>query len=105
MDTTQTKCVTEAKIIFSQISITTKMACGIRELKAFRNSKDETVLSFRVGQGQCGFYILVTLNSADTYEVKLSKMKRKNHELVTVEEVKDVYCDELSDTIYHMVNK
>jgi len=90
---------TVADIIWSQISLNTKMACGARSPVA-----DGNTLTFGVLSGNSK-WVTVTLTLADTYTVRFIKASRKSTAFSVVEEATDVYCDALSEVIYGMVNK
>ena len=98
-----------AKTIMKQISITTKMACGAREYRVngLDNPGFETKrgIQFRVGAGSKRQYIKVVLEPNDTYTVICYRLKRVTNEHVDIEQFNDIYCDQLSEIIYHMVNK
>jgi hypothetical protein len=88
-----------AQTILSQISLGTKMACGSRNYIAIENG-----LAFNVLTGNRDI-ISITLEPSDTYTVKRVKVAAKTKIWQTVEEVSDVYCDNLSEVIYGMVIK
>lgn len=92
--------MTAAQIIWSQISIHTKMACGAREARASSENK----LTFKVG-GLPMRYITIALNSHDTYDVEYFRVKRGSYDRVSLEESTDVYAESLNETLYQMVNK
>jgi hypothetical protein len=87
-----------ASIIWNQIPISTKMACGAREPTA-----DTNCLIFKVLNGSA-HRIKVTLQSDDTYLIELFKQKR-DASVSAIESHDGIYCDMLGETIYHMVNK
>jgi hypothetical protein len=84
--------------IWKQINIGTKLACGARNPTACSNG----ALQFQVERG--GKYMFVELLPSDTYKVTLKRF-RKGCDTKVLEEKEDVYCDQLSEIIYHMVNK
>ena len=88
-----------ADVIWSQISLNTKMACGARSPLG-----DGNELSFVVLNGN-SHRITVTLDPSDTYTVRRIKVSRKTMGFTVVEEASDVYCDNLSEVVYGMVNK
>jgi hypothetical protein len=90
-----------AGAIRKQIGVQTLMACGAREWK-FLN--DGIGLRFRVNQGSKRQFIEIALNSLDLYDITLSRIKRDNT-VEILEEEHGIYCDQLRDTVYHMVNK
>lgn len=93
-----------AKTIYSQIGLTTKLACGIRETYCGNTEgEDYPYLRMRVGNGSYRQFIKVIYMQDDTYVVELLKMTKDGW--VQLEEAEDVYCDQLSEVIYHMVNK
>ena len=87
------------QVIWQQISIGTKMACGARKAVA-----GEGYLHFNVG-GSHSEKIVVKLNVWDTYDVELVKCSRKSADHKVLESHEGIYCDQLSEVIYHMVNK
>lgn len=89
---------TIAKTIWSQISVSTKMACGAREPMALENG-----LVFFVLSGKASKRIRVLLNAMDTYDIEL--LKTTVHGLHLVESKAGIYCDQLSEVIYHICNK
>lgn len=91
--------LTVANIIWQQISLSTKMACGVRNTVG-----DEKSLGFTVTikSNQC-HKVVVTLDPCDTYTVALFRIKGTS--AVVVEEHEDVYNDMLSEVIYRMCNK
>jgi len=92
-----------ADVIWSQISLNTKMACGARSpLGSPLGVGNE--LSFVVLNGN-SHRITVTLDPSDTYTVRHIKVSRKTLGFTVVEEASDVYCDNLSEVVYGMVNK
>ncbi len=90
-----------ARTIFSQISMSTKMACGIRKAVITDNG-----LMFQVGSGNPMKKIIVKLNSLDYYDVEMGKITRKGGLVWKImETAENVDCFSLSEVIYHMVNK
>lgn len=87
---------TVGKTIYGQISVSTKMACGIRDPIAIENGLVVTVLNR-------GKKIRIVLNAMDTYDIDL--LKTNTHGLHLVESKTDIYCDQLSEVIYHLCNK
>jgi hypothetical protein len=83
-----------ATVIWGQLPIMTKMACGAREPIAI----SDHALSFKVGAK--GERIVVRLDPSDTYTVQ-----RLGRAAKVKEETSDVYAEDLSDIVYHMVNK
>ena len=94
-----------AKTIMKQITIQTKLACGFREPSVIGIGDPKHGLQFRVGAGSKRQYIKVVLEPSDTYTVICYRLKRVTNEHVDIEIADDVYCDNLSEIIYHLVNK
>jgi hypothetical protein len=95
-----------ADAIYSQISVSTRMACGVRNLICGKSSDDLPYLQMRVGDANKWLYIRIYYMPSDTYNVELCKVKGKpSYDVVQLEEAEDVYCEQLSQIIYHMVNK
>ena len=95
-----------AKTILSQISLPTKMACGVREVKVIGIERGhKRGVQFRVNGGSKRQYIKVVLEPSDTYTVISYRLKRVTDEHIDIQELNDIYCDQLSEIIYHMVNK
>ncbi len=91
-----------AQIIWTQITIGTKMACGARNQRV---GDTEDTLVFTVGRGNHR-RIEITLDASDTYTVRLVKIsKTPTFNRVIVEKESDVYVDNLNEIIYHMCNK
>lgn len=95
METTRTDV---ANIIWKQISLHSKMACGARELQV-----TEKGLTFRVMRAMR--WVEIELDASDTYTVRLVRLNRSTHAMITVEQVSDVYADVLSETVYKICNK
>jgi hypothetical protein len=81
-----------AQILWSQLTLATKMACGMRQVVGARNG-----LTCKVGRGQT---LAIELDPDDTYTVRLYKGLAK-----LVEEHTGIYCDQLNEVVYHAVNK
>lgn len=95
-----------ASTIYSQINLNTKLACGIRNLQCGKTHDNLPYLQMRVGDGRKWLYIRVCYMPSDTYTVELCKVNgRPNFNVIQLEEAEDVYCEQLSEVIYHMVNK
>lgn len=92
-----------AQTIFSQISVATKMACGMRNLSCSRSADNIPYLNMRVGKNSDFLYIRVFYMPSDTYNVELISSKIGYE--VQIQEMEDVYAEQLSNIIYHMVNK
>jgi hypothetical protein len=88
-----------ANTIWYQISIATKMACGAR-----RPRGAEQGLTFQVGNGRRHLWVSVTLEPSDTYTVKLTQIV-PNGALKELEVHEDIYAEDLSEVVYHAVNK
>lgn len=91
--------------VIAQIGKNTLMACGAREYKYGPDEKNNGYLMFRVNDSKRQQYIRITLMPQDLYNVDLIKVKRKTHAIEILERKSDVFCDDLSDIVYHMVNK
>ncbi len=90
----------QVNICWKQISISTKMACGARN--ATRTTTGN--LRFQV-ESKPHRYIEISLNGLDLYEVEYYRLKRGTYEKVSIEGEADVYAENLSELIYHMVNR
>lgn len=89
----------DAHTAWSQIPMMTKMATGARHAIAARNHLQMTV-------GKRGLRVFVTLTPNDTYTVYLvSTLGRTGDGLKIKEVTDDIYCDQLGEVIYAMVNK
>lgn len=97
------KLTEQAKEIWRQIGIGTKMACGARMPLA--DAKDgKPCLSFRVEIKRGSIYhISVVLEPSDTYTVALTSCRGGT--VKELERREDVYCDHMSEVIYRMCNK
>jgi len=90
-----------AKTIWSQISTSTKMACGARNVTGYENG-----LVFQVGASRAHLKISVEYNyGGDDYTVKLIKYNPRTFESKELEVYEGIYNDNLSEVIYHAVNK
>jgi len=89
-----------AKTIWQQIDLGAKMGCGAREPIAIENGLLITVLNGRKK-------IRITLTSMDDYTVELIKINNnyKPTPFTILETHTGIYCDMLSDCIYHACNK
>ena len=86
------------QIIWTQLTLGTKMACGARLPLA-----GDDGIHFVVGRGN-STKIQIKLNrGTDTYEVRRWHIRGAN--ATVKEEQTDVYADRLNDVVYHMVNK
>jgi hypothetical protein len=90
------------QIIWSQISIQTKMACGARQAVG-----GDDGLHFTVGRSKLT-KVRVTLDTAaDLYDVEFLKFKRGSYmtEFTVVESANGIFAEDLSEVVYRMVNK
>lgn len=94
-----------AKTIRQQIGVPNLMACGAREWKLLGFDSPKKGLQFRVNAGAKRQYIKVILEPNDTYTVISYRLKRVTDEHIDINDVYDIYCENLGETIYHMVNK
>jgi hypothetical protein len=95
--------IAQAQVIWQQISVGTKMACGAREARVDVDGT-RPYLYFRVTiRSGVRHTIQVWLEPSDTYTVKLLAMR--GFDIKTEEEAEDIYCDNLSEVIYRMCNK
>jgi hypothetical protein len=85
------------EIIWEQIPLATKMACGAREPFII-----DCGIEFRAGRS---LRISVVLEPSDTYKVEAYRIKRGSYEKVILESIEQVYVDNLGEVIYRMVNK
>ena len=88
----------------AQIGKFTLMACGAREFVCKPDENNNGFLRFRVNKTINQQFIIITLMPNDLYKVELVKYNRK-YEKILLESAEDVYCDDLRDIIYNMVNK
>ncbi len=94
-----------AKTIRQQISVKTLMACGARDFKSLGWDSDKKGLEFRVNAGSKRQFIKVVLEPNDTYTVISYCLKRVTNEHINIEDFYDIYCDQLGEAVYYMVNK
>ena len=89
-------------IIWQQISRSTKMACGARDA-AKGMEGGNYYLSFKVTikRGSSHFVKVLLIN--DEYTVIL--IRTRGTKVTEVERHEGIYCDQLSEVIYHMCNK
>lgn len=100
---------TKAATMVKQISVMDRMACGWREASwaEGHSSDDFDVRVYAKVLNRCR-RIEITLELNDTYTVRLFKiptMRAKDPTPVMLEEVSDVYCDQLSSVVYGVCNK
>jgi len=86
-----------ANIAWSQISISTKMACGAREAS---HSDEGKTLTFKVGRALTWVRVQYD-EGADLYGVQLLKGRAATVKV----NYHGIGAEELSETIYGMVNK
>ncbi len=97
---------TIGKTIRQQIGIMTLMACGAREFKLIGIENGEKPgLQFRVNKGASRQYIKVILEPNDTYTVISYRLKRITDEHIDIIDLYDIYCDQLNEIVYKLVNK
>lgn len=102
-NTLRAELIEQAKVIWQQISVNTKMACGARE--AFvdvDNGKPYLCFKVTIKPGT-RHAVKVWLEPSDTYTVVLIAQRGLN--VKEQERKDDIYCDNLSEIIYHMCNK
>jgi len=100
----------KAHTIIAQISAQTRMACGWRDAFSFDGSNNnhggDVIVRAKVLRANR--LLEIALEHDDTYTVTLFKvptMRAKSFDLVPLETHTDVYCDMLSDVVYHTCNK
>lgn len=91
------------KIIRQQIGNITLMACGAREWRFLENGRSGT--RFRVAASSKRQFIEIELMPNDTYEITSFRLKRVTDEKIIIEKHDDIYCDQLTEIIYRVVNK
>lgn len=91
-----------AKEIWSQISIDTKMACGARDAVY---SEEQLALWFRVRGNRKLEKVKVKLNWKDLYDVELIEINKQTWQSKTIDSAEDIYAEDLSKTIYRLVNQ
>jgi len=94
-----------AAIIRKQIGAQVLMACGAREYKLLGFDSPKKGVQFRVNHSSKRQYVKVILEPNDTYTVICYRLKRVTDEHVDIEDLYDIYCEQLSETVYRMVNK
>lgn len=92
--------MTPAQIIWKQIPIMTKMACGARK----PTTHGENELSFKVG-GKPLRYIKVEYTPDDLYNVTYFRVKRNDYSQIVLDYSFGIYADQLGEVIYNQVNK
>lgn len=90
--------------IWKQISVQTKMAVGARQVTVV-GSDDEYKISFKVHSKPYRFIEVEYDYSMDLYNVEYFRLKRNDFSRISLEKTEQVYADQLSEIIYHMVNK
>ena len=105
--TQKPEIMTTAEIIWGQISASTKIACGAREA-LYSETGDagdpRPFVMFRVC-GRALRKIIVRLDPSDTYSVEFVAISRKTWDSEIIEDASFICADQLSETIYRMVNK
>lgn len=91
--------------IRKQIGLSNLMACGAREYKLLGFDSSKKGLQFRVNAGSKRQFIKVVLEPNDTYTVISYRLKRVTDEHIDINDVYDIYCEQLGETVYRMVNK
>jgi len=91
--------------IRKQIGLANLMAVGAREWKLLGFSEPKKGLQFRVNSTAKRQFIKVVLEPNDTYTVISYRLKRVTDEHIDIQDVYDIYCEQLGETVYHMVNK
>jgi len=91
-----------ASVAWGQISLSTKMACGVR--RPFTASGGNE-LAFRVGGKPAHYIRVLYVEGMDLYTVEHFRLRRGNKEKILLEQAEGVYAEDLSGTIYAMVNK
>ena len=86
--------------IWRQISIHTKMACGVRDMISRGNE-----LKFKVHSKPMRYVRVEYMPGPDLYDVEYFRLKRGSLDKVSMESAEGVYADMLSELIYDMVNK
>ncbi len=87
--------------IRKQIGINNLMAVGAREFRFL--PEFARGIQFKVNHGRKRQFMTIALNGSDYYDVALHRQTKTGFECLEV--AKDVDCEMLSETVYHMVNK
>lgn len=90
----------DANTTWRQIGLMTKMACGAREAKY---DSENDALIFKVGGGARCAYVKITLNASDYYDLVMYRIRA--NKVTELESHTDIDCVQLSEVVYHMVNK
>jgi hypothetical protein len=90
------------QIIWQQIPVMTKMACGARQAVLTNEGKG---VQFKVTNKPYRFVEVVLDEGADLYNVEHFRVKRGSYVKVSMEAAQGVFAEDLGETIYHMVNK
>jgi hypothetical protein len=94
-----------SKTIRQQIGVANLMSCGAREFKLLGFDSPKKGVQFRVNHSAKRHYIKVILEPNDTYTVISYRLKRVTGEHIDIVDLYDIYCENLAETIYRMVNK
>jgi len=94
-----------AKTIRQQIGFANLASCGAREYKLIGLESPKKGVQFRVNASAKRQYIKVILEPNDTYTVISYRLKRVTDEHIDIVDLYDIYCEQLGETIYKMVNK
>lgn len=95
-ETTSERALEVAKIIASQIRMTDKWAIGYRQPMALRERLGG--LRFKVNTNSQICEVILDWN--DTYIVRYSRVRKGV--ATVVEELNDIYCDQLGEVLYQM---
>lgn len=93
--------MTPAQIIWKQIPVMTKMACGARKARTV----GENTLTFQVTNKPMRYVKVEYQPGPDHYDVTHLRVKRGTYEQIELEKAEGVYAEDLGETIYHQVNK
>lgn len=88
-----------ANTIRKQIGLSNLMACGAREYSFLGFSG----IKFKVNHGRARQYMTIVLTARDDYNVELRKITKDGEKIL--ERAEGVYCENIGDVVYHMVNK
>jgi hypothetical protein len=95
------KKMSVASTILNQISIATKMSCGIRNQMQIKDG-----LQMRVGSDRGNKkWINVLLCKNDTYKVELIEYSNRKNEVRVLGQCSEVFCGELSAIIHDLVHQ
>ena len=87
----------QAIILNKQITVSTKMSLGIRDM-----SFGENGLTFKCLRSR---YITIQLNGLDLYDIRFFRIKRApSWEQITITQINNIYAEDLNEILYNITH-